>query len=65
MSIKLVPSERNVADALTRVPKRWLQRVSKIVSRQGDGERVVAMGVGGQRQSVVEQIGRASWRERV
>ena len=24
------------------------------MSRQGDGERVVAMGVGGQRQSVVE-----------
>ena len=54
MSIKLVPSEQNVADALTCVPKKWLQRVAKIMSRQGDGDRVVAMGVGGQRQSVVE-----------
>ena len=50
LSIQLVPSEQNISDALTRVPRRWLQKVP----RQETSDRVVASGAVEQTQRVAE-----------
>jgi len=41
LSIKLVPSEKNLSAILTRVPKRWLQKVQK----NKPDSKVVALGM--------------------
>lgn len=40
VTIELVPSERNCADSLTRVPQKWLRRACVGVSREERVERI-------------------------
>mgnify|MGYP001800929972 FL=1 len=50
LSIKLVPSEQNKSDVLTRVPKKWMQ----LVPRNDDNDKVAAVGAVDHKRSVVE-----------